>query len=93
MVRGSGVHSSERHVRQFKVASLELERSRRIKERQATLRRIQEIDSRLLEIDGLLARHHQALGLVSVRGVEPEARSARAEQPIDPPREGHVLRY
>ena len=40
MMRGSGVHSSERHVRQFQVASLELERSRRMKERQANLRRI-----------------------------------------------------
>ena len=88
MMRGSGVHSSERHVRLFQVASLELERSRRMKERQANLRRVQEIDSKLREIDNLLAKHNEALGLVSAQGAE-----ARPAEPIDPRCDRHVLRY
>ncbi len=64
-VRGTGIHSNERHVQQFKVASLELERLRRTRERQAALRRITDIDARLREIDELFRRHYEALGLAA----------------------------
>ena len=61
-VRGSGVHSNERHVHHFQIASLELERSRRARERQAAVSRIATLDARLLEIDALIRRHQEALG-------------------------------
>jgi uncharacterized membrane protein YccC len=93
MVRGSGVHSSERHAHQFKVASLELERSRRMKERQANLRRIEEIDARLREINDQLQTRYGALGLqTSEQGAEKTGSgSARAAEPVGGVQ--HVLRY
>jgi len=92
MVRGSGVHSSERHVQLFQVASLELELARRMKEKQASLRRIQEIDSRLREIDHLLRKHHEALGLLpSEQGAGTGSGSAEAAESLGCDR--HVLRY
>ena len=90
MVRGSGAHSSERHVRQFQVASLELERSRRMKERQANLRRIQEIDSRLREINDLICKHHESLGLLA-SGEGAGSGPAHAAESMS--RGQHVLRY
>lgn len=64
-VRGSGVHSNERHVHQFQIASLELEKSRRARERQAAMNRINNIDARLVEIDALIQKHQQALGVTN----------------------------
>lgn len=58
-IRASGIHSNERHVHQFQIASLELERSRCVRERQATMNRLKTLDDRLLEI-GLQIRKHQA---------------------------------
>ena len=49
-ILGTGAHSNERHVHQFQLASLELERTRRARERQSALRRIKDIDERLVEI-------------------------------------------
>ncbi|HVE84045.1 MAG TPA: hypothetical protein VND93_14410 [Myxococcales bacterium] len=62
MVRGSGVHSNERHVHQFQIASLELEKSRRSRERQAAMTRIKNIDARLQEIEAFIHKHQEALG-------------------------------
>lgn len=64
-VRGSGIHSNERHVHQFQIASLELEHSRRIRERQAAVNRVNLLDTRLLEIDALIRKHQEALGVAS----------------------------
>jgi len=64
-VRGCGVHSNERHVHQFQIAVLELEHSRRARERQAAANRIKMLDSRLLEIDVLIRLHQEALGVTS----------------------------
>ena len=57
----SGVHSNERHVHQFQLGALELERTRRRREKQAALRRIQELDARLAHIDTLMRRRQEAL--------------------------------
>lgn len=62
---GSGAHSNERHVHQFQLASLELERTRRGRERTAALRRIAEVDARLAEIDAIILKHQEALGLTN----------------------------
>lgn len=62
-VLGTGAHSNERHVHQFQLASLELERTRRAREKQAAVRRIMDIDARLVEIDERIRSHQEALGL------------------------------
>ncbi|MBI5524882.1 MAG: hypothetical protein HY897_00965, partial [Deltaproteobacteria bacterium] len=46
----SGVHLNERHVHEFKLGALELERARRARERQSAIRRIKDIDARLAEV-------------------------------------------
>ncbi len=81
-VRGSGVHSNERHVRQFQIASLELERSRRARERQAAMARIHNIDARVLEIDTLIQRHQESLGVSGGAGdkVPCETKAAATEK-------------
>jgi hypothetical protein len=61
--RNSGVHSNERHVHQFQIATLELERTRRGQEMKAALARIASLEARLAEIDGQIAQHQKALGL------------------------------
>lgn len=62
-IKKSGSHSGDRHVHHFQVASLELERARRLRENEDALRRIQGNESRLVEIDALLQDHYRALGL------------------------------
>lgn len=62
-LKKSGGASEDRHVRHFQVASLELERARRLKERHVTVSRLQSTDVRLREIDELLRGHYAALGL------------------------------
>ena len=62
-ILGSGCHSNERHVHQFQLASLELERTRRAREKQAAFRRIKDVDARIAEIDGLIRKHQDALNL------------------------------
>lgn len=60
-LRGSGVHSNERHAHQFQIASLELERTRRMHERDTAQSRIKIIEARLDEIDAAIRKHHEAL--------------------------------
>ena len=62
-VRGCGVHSNERHVHHFQVASLELEKARRTRERQAAVKRIKNLDARLAELDALIQKRQQALAI------------------------------
>ena len=62
-ILGTGAHSNERHVHQFQLASLELERTRQARVRVVALHRIRDIDARLVEIDDLIRKHHGALGL------------------------------
>lgn len=83
-VRGCGVHSNQRHVHQFKIASLELERARRTREKEAVMNRSKTLDSRLLEIDALIRKHQEALATTSRdAGCDkpmPETRAAANEQ-------------
>lgn len=62
-VLGCGVHSNERHVHQFQLAALELEATRRSRERAAAIRRVRDLDARLAEIDARIRKHQEALGL------------------------------
>ena len=62
-VLGCGVHSDERHVHLFQLATLELERTRRSRERATAIRRIRDIDQRLAEIEAIIGRHQAALGV------------------------------
>ena len=90
-VLGCGVHSKERHVRQFQMGALELERTRRLRERQTAIRRIQDLDVRLAQIHALLRKHQAALGAASadVTGVV-EAAAPAGEAVVKARR---VLRY
>ena len=63
-IRGSGVHSNERHVHQFQIASLELERTRRTQERKSMLDRLKSLEERLEGIDMEIRKHQEALGQV-----------------------------
>lgn len=94
-ILGSGTHSNERHVHQFQLASLELERTRRTREKKAALQRIATIDLRLEEINELIRRHQDALGVTTGERTEPEKAAAR--NPGNPaeavPEKRRVLRY
>ena len=79
-------------MRQFQLASLELERTRRAREKQAAARRIGDIDARLVEIDGLIRKHQDALALNRPEGPDPERVAAGPDRgPAAGKR--HVLRY
>jgi len=86
-VLGSGARSKERHVRQFRVGCLELERMRRSQEKASALRRVTEIDARLGQIDREIAEQHRALGYAG----EPPAGERAAPAPPAPRRK--VIRY
>lgn len=105
-VRGSGVHSGERHVHQFQIASLELERTRRIQERDTTLRRLQSVEERIAGLDEQIRQHQEALGIPVIRPTSstqahPAAPAPRAESKPEPktepkaeaPVQRHKLRY
>ena len=53
--------ASERHLQHFKIGCLEMERSRRIKERNAFSRRLVEIDSRLRALEEDIRRRKWCL--------------------------------
>jgi hypothetical protein len=94
-VLGGGSQANERHVHQFQLAALELERTRRNREKQAALRRVGEIDRMLSEIEKVMRQHQAALGLKDLEASEPGEGPATAKE-----REGEgtgakrrVLRY
>ncbi|MBI5481156.1 MAG: hypothetical protein HY906_20025 [Deltaproteobacteria bacterium] len=90
-VLGCGVHSHERHVRQFQLGALELERTRRGREKQAALRRIKDIEARLVEVDALIRKHHEELGVTSAGAPAGGQAPARAGEATGATR--RVLRY
>ena len=92
-VFGSGAHSNERHVHQFQLAALELERTRRDREKQAALRRLADLETRLLEIELLMMKRREALGLVSGDQPDIERKAARKEAGQGPAGPRRVLRY
>jgi hypothetical protein len=63
VVRGSGVHSKDRHVKAFQIASLELERTRRVRELKAARDRIATLGEHLREVDETIARYQRELRL------------------------------
>ena len=79
VVRGSGVHSKERHVKAFQIASLELERTRRVRELQAARKRIESLAERLHEVDEAIARYQAELRLPD-GGAEGEHATAPARR-------------
>ena len=87
-LRGSGVHSGERHVHQFQIASLELEKSRRTREREATMKRVSTLDARLAEIEATIRKHQDALG---IPGAVPEGPAAQTRTAATEKR--RTLRY
>jgi hypothetical protein len=59
---GTGrTRTTERHVHQFKIASLELERTRRSKDLANALARVAEISKRLGEIEAEMEQHRVAM--------------------------------
>lgn len=96
-VRGSGAHSNERHVHQFQIASLELERTRRVQEQEAALRRLKNLEVRVAEIDALIRKHQEALGAVvpaapDAAPLTPDAAPA-SEPKAEPAEKRRTLRY
>ncbi len=81
-VRGSGVHSKDRHVKAFQIASLELERTRKMRELESARARMSTLLERLREVDALIARHQKDLGVFSVEAVEELPAPARARRTI-----------
>ncbi len=73
VVRGSGQHSKDRHVKAFQIASLELERTRRVREIQAARDRIASLGERLREVDEAIARYQAELRLPDARSDEGHA--------------------
>jgi uncharacterized membrane protein YccC len=90
-VRGSGVHSNERHAHQFQLASLELEKTRRAHERQAAVNRIKVIDARLVEIDTSIQKHQVALATPDTGGARPRPEPVAASAATGEKR--RTLRY
>ena len=84
-VLGGGSQANERHVHQFQLAALELERTRRTREKQAALRRVRDIDAMLAEIEVIMRRHQEALGFHGPEAGDP------VPEPGDTKR--RVLRY
>jgi hypothetical protein len=92
-VFGSGVHSNERHVHMFQLAALELERTRRDREKQAALRRLADLETRLGEIEALMTSRRDALGLVSGDQPDTERKTAPKESGKTPAEARRILRY
>ena len=90
-IRGSGVHSGERHVHQFQIAALELERSRRLQERKYAMTRVANIDARLAEVEALIRKHQEILGLASQSPPVAGETGLEAKAPKDEKR--RTLRY
>jgi len=57
----TGAHSKELHIHHFKIGCLELERTRKLTEKQAAEKRIQGIDVRLREIEAEIRRRQSLL--------------------------------
>jgi hypothetical protein len=82
VVRGSGVHSKDRHVKAFQIAALELERTRRTREMESTRTRMNMLEDRLREVGALIARYQADLGNTVGRAAEVQAGSTARRQTI-----------
>jgi hypothetical protein len=81
-VRRSRAPSHERHVHQFRLAALELERSRLLHEKQAAERRLDGILGRLAKIQHKMRQHRELL-----------ERDEAVEEPSAPRAAPRILRY
>jgi len=61
-VRSNGARAEARHARQFQIAFLELEHSRRVRDKQTAIDRIKALDSRLVEINVQIRKLQDTLG-------------------------------
>lgn len=52
-----------KHVHHFQLASIELERSRRERERAGAIERVAQLEERLAELEELVRQHQRALGI------------------------------
>lgn len=86
-LRGSGAHGTDRHVYLFRLATLELERTRRLREKVAAAKRIKGIDARLEEVSELIKNQHEALGMARLGGL------AEKEAAANGARTRRVVRY
>lgn len=92
-IRRGPARMDERHVRQFQLAALELERSVRTKEKIAATARIAKIDARLREIEAVLRTHYDALGLaVATQDHESDAGGVEEAPPPDDEKR-RIFRY
>ena len=62
-VRSSGAHSRDRHVKAFQIASLELDRTRRMREWRTARDRMNDLGERVREVDALIATYRAQLGV------------------------------
>ena len=63
----AGTPRRERHVVQFQLGVLELERTRREQERQTARHKLEQVEQRLRQIDDLIRERQRALDLESRR--------------------------
>ena len=78
---GAVARPKERHVLQFKIGCLELERSRRLKEKEVALDRIRAIDQRVGAIEAEIRTHHQNLGYAGTPLADRDATAVEAGAP------------
>jgi len=83
-VRGSGVHSKDRHVKAFQIAALELERTRKMRELESARLRMGTLIERLREVDTLIRGYQAQLGIVAL---------AVPEETVAPSRKRQTIRY
>ncbi|MBI3071349.1 MAG: hypothetical protein HYY84_04395 [Deltaproteobacteria bacterium] len=88
-LRGSGAHGKDQHVFLFRLATLELERTRRLREREAAVKRMNAVDARLVEVERLIQNQQEALGVTRNRAQAGNAARALATAG----RARRVLRY
>jgi len=79
-VRGSGAHSRDRHVKAFQIASLELDRTRRVREWRTARDRMLALQERVREVDEIIARYRAELGVAGpLQGDDPPAHPGKRQ--------------
>lgn len=87
----NGAQPKERHVAQFKIGCLELERSRRLKQKAVALDLVRGIDERVTGIEAEIRRLHEALGYEGSPPADREGSTAGGEPETAQPR--RTIRY
>jgi hypothetical protein len=97
-IQGKRNDKGEAHVHQFHIACLELERTRRLKEKEAAMQRVENLDLRLAEIDADMVHHQESIALIRAGrppAPTPRRASSAAQMAAAPPeqRAKKTLRY